>query len=236
MTPPGVYDFAVGLVREAGVRLKAKHTETIQVFYKGQDERDLVTAADKEISDFLIAKIKNTFPTHRVYSEEDSDVAQAQMGGYEWVLDPIDGTANFTRHIPHFAVCAALLNVGVPIVGAVYNPITDELFSFESGRGVFLNGLPISVTDITELKNAQSILIPGHQPAQWDWGGATLRSFLEHFRKTKAFGSSALDLCFLAAGRADVVVYGTLTTRDIAAAIGIVQDFIIAFLIHLQET
>jgi len=215
--------FAEELVRKAGARLTEMHRDALTVSYKGDDTRNVITNLDTEISEFLRAEIQKTFPDHRVYSEEDAVASQAQMQGYEWVLDPIDGTANFSRGVPHFAVCVGLLKDGAPIVGAICNPITDELFSFEAGTGAFLNGTSIHAAVSSELSEAHGLIIIGHKASMRDWGLAVYRSFLEQLKKVKGFGSSSLDLCFLAAGRVDVVVYGTLSTRDIASAVGVVR-------------
>ena len=217
------HDFSVNLVRKAGMLLLEARRGVIEVSHKGQDERDVVTKADLEVSAFLTEEILKAFPDHKVYSEEDAKAKEAQMSGFEWVLDPIDGTANFSRGIPHFAVCVGLLHDGVVIVGAVYNPVTNELFSFEKERGVFLNGASIKTSSVTDPSQAQGIIVVGHKASLWDWGAAVYREFLEHLKKLKALGSSSLDICFLAAGRADVVLYGTLSTRDIASAIGILR-------------
>lgn len=214
------YDFTVDLVQRAGEKLRAA-SQHIVTSHKGADVRDVVTNTDLEINTFLTTEIKQAYPDHRIYSEEgEGEGAESE---YEWTIDPIDGSANFSRGIPHFAICVGLLQNGVPIIGAVYNPITRELFSFEKGRGAFLNGLSIHASNVMQPGDAQSLLIVGHQAKLWDWGAAVYRSFIEHIKKNKALGSSSLDLCFLAAGRADIVVYGTLTTRDVACAIGIVR-------------
>ena len=215
------YDFTIDLVRRAGAQLKVA-AKDIVVSHKGGDARDIVTDTDLKINAFLIGEIHAAYPEHRIYSEEGT-TTEENANEYEWMLDPIDGSANFSRGIPHFAICVGLLKDGVPVVGAVYNPITDELFSFSEERGAFLNGNSIHSSGVTEPSEAQGILIVGHKAPLWDWGTAVYRSFLEHLKKMKALGSSSLDLCFLAAGRADIVVYGTLTTQDIASAIGIVR-------------
>jgi myo-inositol-1(or 4)-monophosphatase len=214
------YEFAIDVVQRAGEILK-NAAQQIHISHKGDDTRDVVTNVDVEINNFLVSEIRRVFPAHRIYSEES--VETSGSGEFEWTIDPIDGSANFAKGIPHFAVCVGLLRAGIPIVGAVYNPITQELFSFEEGRGAFINGIPMHASSVTEPKDAQGLIIVGHQPPLWDWGTAVYRSFLEHLKKTKALGSSSLDLCFLAAGRADIVVYGTMTARDIACAIGIVR-------------
>lgn len=218
------YEFTLSLVREAGTRLKEAQRAHIEVLHKGADERDVITAVDLEINELLKTRIREAFPDHDIYSEEKDKKDIVHESEYQWVLDPIDGTANFSRSIPHFAVCVGLLQNAVPILGAIYNPMTDELFSFEKGRGAFLNGKSIHVTATEQPSVAQGIIVIGHYPALLDWGVAVYRSFLEHLKKVKSLGSSSLDICFLAAGRAEVVVYGTLTTKDCGAAIGLLRE------------
>lgn len=215
-------EFAEGLVRRAGARLKKSLEGELVVSHKS-GPRDPVTNVDIEISEFLVSEITNKFPEHRVYSEEDTGVDAARMQGMEWVLDPIDGTGNFSHRIPHFAICACLLRDGAPVAGAVYNPMTDELFSFGEGQGAFLGGKPVGVSSVTEPGEAQGFLIVGHQPALWEWGAAIHPSLLHSLNKLKGLGSSNLDLAFLAAGRAEVVVYGTFSMPDGAAGVGIVR-------------
>jgi myo-inositol-1(or 4)-monophosphatase len=140
-----------------------------------------------------------------------------------WALDPIDGTGNFSHRIPHFAICVTFLDNGMPITGAIYNPMTDELFSFIQGEGVFLNGAPAGISDVTELAQAQGLLIVGHQSPLWEWGTAVHADLLAGLNKLKGLGSSNLDLAFLAAGRAEVVVYGTFSLPDGAAGVGMVR-------------
>lgn len=215
------HDFAVELVREAGGRINAVRGGVIDILQKGAEPRDEITAADLEINALLVGRIREAYPDHGVISEEGGGADAA--GEYRWVIDPIDGTSNFARDIPHFASCVALLEGGVPIAGALYNPVTEELFSFEAGRGAFLNGKTIRCSHVTDPAKAQVLFHIGRAAGLWDWGVAAMRRLLESTKKIKDFGSSGLDLCFLAAARADVVVYGTLTTRDIAGAIGIVR-------------
>ncbi len=217
------YDFAVQKVVEAGELLLRARDAGFEVATKGGNARDIVTSVDREANDFIIAAIKKEFPTHRIYSEEGegSDVGDDE----QWVIDPIDGSSNFSRGIPHFSVCLGLLKGGVPAAGAVYNPVTKELFSFKKGGGAFLNGNPIRVSSVSELGKAQVVFSPGSRKAElWDWAAASYRKLLEHSQKRGMYGSSALDLCFIAAGRADAGVYGTLTTLDIAAALGILAE------------
>jgi myo-inositol-1(or 4)-monophosphatase len=217
------YDFAIEAVREAGSYIKKARTGVVDILQKGSDPRDEITKVDLDINNLLIKKIQDTFPEHKVSSEEGTSFGDKE-NKYEWTLDPIDGTSNFARGIPHFATCVSLLENGVPIVGAVYNPVTDELFSFEKEKGSFLNEKEIHASSITDTKETQVLFhLGGRREDLWDWGMATKRSLLEPTKKMQSFGSSALDLCFLASGRSEIVIYTTMTTYDVAGAIGMVR-------------
>jgi myo-inositol-1(or 4)-monophosphatase len=110
------------------------------------------------------------------------------------------------------------------VAGAVYNPVTKELFSFKKGGGAFLNGKSIRVSPIEELSKAIVFFHAGRKPDVWDWAARAYRSLLERAHKTSNFSGSALDICFIAAGRIEAAVYGLLTTRDIGAALGILTE------------
>lgn len=215
------YDFIVATVREAGEVLKKARDKGFQTSAKGGDPRDIITSVDLAVNEHIIKKIKETYPQDVLYSEEGGGV---ESGARIWVIDPIDGSANFSRGIPHYAICIGLLEHGVPIAGAVYNPVTDELFSFKKDGGAFLNGKPISVSAIDTLKDAAVFFRAGREPELWNWGGSSYTKLLSHANKTFNYGGSALDACFVAAGRIEANIYGRLTTMDIASAIGILLE------------
>ena len=216
------YDFIVEQVRMAGKLLMRLREEKFETLEKGDDPRDVVTSVDFAVNDFLTNKIREAFPEDAIYSEE-SDSAVTNVPRL-WTIDPIDGSSNFSRGIPHFAVCLAFLQDGVPKAGAVYNPVTNELFSFQKGGGALLNNKPIHVSSITELKDASVFFHAGRKPELWDWGGASYTKLLNAAKKTSNYGGSALDACFVAAGRIEANIYGCLTTMDIASAIGILLE------------
>ncbi|MDO8604238.1 MAG: inositol monophosphatase family protein [bacterium] len=224
------YDFVLALVKNAGELLLKQSKETFSVTMKNNDPRDIVTAVDIVVNDFLVTALKNEFPTYGIYSEEGSESADSGpgpellSGEYVWAIDPIDGSANFARHIPHFAICVGLLYKGVPVLGVVYNPITREMFSFKKGEGAYLNGERIEVSKITDLKKAQVLFKAGRKPELWKWGGEGYERLLANANKSGNFGGSALDTCFVASGRVEANIYGRLSTFDIASAIGILVE------------
>lgn len=216
------YEFIIDTIKEAGELLLNSREKGFEVVSKGGDSRDIVTNIDNEVNEFIIEKIKESFPGHSIYSEEGGGVEDKSE--YQWTIDPIDGTANFSRGIPHFAVCIGLLNKNVPVAGAVYNPATGELFSFNKSRGAFLNGTPIYTSKIEELSKAHVFFHTGRKEELRDWGGEAYKKLLGSARKTNNFASSSLDTCFVASGKIEASVYGTLSTLDISSAIGILIE------------
>lgn len=212
----------VKLVREAGEVLLSQSKEAFDVTMKNNDPKDIVTAVDIAVNDFLVNTLKKEFPTYGIYSEEGTN--ESEEGEYVWAIDPIDGSSNFARHIPHFAICAGLLHKGIPIFGVVYNPVTRELFSFKKGYGAYLNGERIEVSKVTDLKDSYVLFHAGRKPDLWQWGGESYTRLLGNAKKTTNLGGSALDACFVAAGRVEANIYGRLSTMDIASAIGILVE------------
>lgn len=214
------YDFILQTVREAGELLLAKRDEGFETSAKGGDGRNVVTSVDFAVNDFITRKIREAYPDDAIYTEESGGQETSRM----WAVDPIDGSSNFSRGIPHYAVCLALLEGNAPIAGAVFNPVTEELFSFKKGGGAFLNGAPIAVSPIVDLKESSVLLHAGRKPELWRWGGESYTKLLEAAKKTANYGGSALDASFVAAGRVEANIYGRLTTMDIAAAIGLLLE------------
>ncbi len=216
------YDFIIKIIKEAGKLLLRKRDEGFSVMQKNDDPKDIVTTVDKDINDFIVNEIKKEFPSHGIYSEESENIENTT--DYLWTIDPIDGTANFSRNIPHFAICIGLLKENLPVCGAVYNPVTNELFSFEKGKGAFLNNKEIHVSKITELSKAHVLFHTGRKENLREWGGESYKALLGNVKKTSNFASSSLDACFVATGRVEANIYGTLSTLDISCALGILKE------------
>ena len=215
------YDFTLDTLKEAGVLLMRLRSEAFETLDKDGDPRNIVTSVDLAVNDFITRRIQSEFPDHAIHSEEAATIGEAT---HVWSIDPIDGSSNFSRGIPHFAMCLGLSVDGVPTVGGVLNPVTNELFSFKKGEGAFLNGAPIRVSEVRELKSAFVFFHTGRKPELWQWGGESYSKLLEHAKKTSNFGSTSLDTCFVAAGRIEASVYGTFSTLDIASAVGILTE------------
>lgn len=186
---------------------------------------DLVTQADFASQEAVRQLVLGRFPSHCLLGEEKTpENAAADRAEYRWIVDPLDGTTNFVHGVPHYCVSLALERNGDLLVGAVYDPALDECFSAAKGQGAWLNGQPIHTSDISTLPEALAIV--GFPPnVQRD--SPDLMLFLEMLHCSQAIrrsGSSALNLCYLAAGRYDV--YWSYSTKiwDVAAGVLIARE------------
>lgn len=215
---PDALRFSIEAVKNAG-EIARRMCGKVSIEYKDSGvPYDVITEADREINAYIIDAIKDTFPSHDIYSEEGGE-EEHQASRYQWTVDAIDGSSNFARGIPHFAICLGLLEDGVPMCGAVYNPMTEDVFSFEKTAAT-LNGLGVSVSNATKLAASNIFLTIGSRKENWPWGLTMYKTLLEEGARVRNFGASALDICFVAAGRVDAVIYGGVTLADIAPAVG----------------
>lgn len=185
---------------------------------------DLVTEADKNAEEVILAYLKKKCPTHTILSEE-TGWHTAKNEDYLWAVDPLDGTTNYAHQVPIAAVSIALLHHGEPIVGVVYNPFRDELFAASKGQGAFLNGSPITVSKSKEL--GKSLLATGFAYDRRDTKDNNYAEFCYLTSLTQGvrrMGSAALDLSYLACGRFDGFWERGLNIWDIAAGALLVTE------------
>ncbi|MGH2537745.1 MAG: inositol monophosphatase family protein [Candidatus Promineifilaceae bacterium] len=182
--------------------------------------RDLVTDADFASQAAIISYLRQRYPGHGFVAEE-SAAGLPRAGDVLWLIDPVDGTTNYSREIPLYSVSVAAYSAngdgGTGLAGAIYDPSRDELFSAGAGRGASLNGRPIRVSRTAELAAA----IPGvdwsHAPALRERFIATLNGFAHKVHTTRAIGSAALALAWVAVGRLDAYINFSLAPWDVAA-------------------
>jgi myo-inositol-1(or 4)-monophosphatase len=202
------------LARQAGEILRAGYTREHKVEYKGAI--DLVTEVDHASEAFLLGEIGRLFPGHRIVSEEAGLVPGA--AARTWYVDPLDGTVNYAHGIPLFSVSIAYAEEGIVTLGAVYDPMRDELFCAGRGGGAWLNGNRLQASGVTEL--SRSLLVTGFP---YDIR-TTPNNNLEYYGRfamlsqgVRRLGSAAIDLCYVAAGRFDGYWELSLKPWDAAA-------------------
>jgi myo-inositol-1(or 4)-monophosphatase len=185
---------------------------------------DLVTEVDVEIERAFRKNIAERFPDHAILGEEFGGHASAPKGPC-WVFDPIDGTTNFAHGLPIFCSSVALEIDGIGEVAAVYDPTRRELFSAERGRGAFLNGRPLRVSQTESLMDAMLVTgFPYDVHERVDEIVGLFGAFVGRARAVRRLGSAAIDLCYVAAGRLDGFWESDLKSWDIAGGALIVSE------------
>lgn len=231
---PAATDFvwvpiASAIAEEAGARLREFFAQGVATEYKG--DADLVTVADRTVEKLIRERLAQAFPEHGVYGEEGT---RERMGGeFRWYVDPLDGTTNFAHGFPQFCVSLGLEQRpssiqpgedGTLVAAVIYDPMRNELFTAERGRGALLNGKPMQVSRTPDL--AEALLatgFPSHKrhssPNVHFYHEFTLRS-----HGVRRAGSAALDLAWTACGRVDAFWEFNLNPWDTAAGILLVEE------------
>jgi myo-inositol-1(or 4)-monophosphatase len=218
-------DTAILAAKEAGALVKEGYGSRLapkSTFKQENDTLQVVTDYDTAAEELILARIKQAFPDYSIFSEEAGD--GSTVSDYRWIVDPIDGTSNYARQIPFFCVSIGLTYKDEPVLGVIYQPMTDELFAAEKGKGAFLNGERISVADVRDISKAFVTIDRGksqHEKARLVTVSAELT---KHVRSMRMPGSGALQACYAAAGRFDAAIFNGLSFYDVAAAAVIAQE------------
>lgn len=185
---------------------------------------DLVTEADMASQNRIIEVIRAKYPAHSILAEE-SGYERGESDGWQWIIDPLDGTTNFAHEIPFFCISIAFVRANQPQAGIVLNPVSGELFTAVKGGGAELNGRPINVSTQTEI--SESLLATGFPYNLQDIAQPVSRRFQQCLlaaRGIRRLGSAALDLCYVACGRFEAFWEENLNPWDTAAGELIVAE------------
>ena len=191
--------------RNAGkILMKYYQSDKNEVKMKGVDNP--VTIADNEADQYLCNFLMGEFPNDGWLSEETVDTKERLNRDRVWIVDPLDGTKEFIEGIPHFAVSIGFVFKGEPVVGVIYNPATDEMFSSQKGKGVYLNGEKVSVSNKKNLINS-TIAVSRSELKRGEW-----EPFKKKFKSIKPIGSVAYKLALVSAGRYDI--FATIAPKN----------------------
>jgi myo-inositol-1(or 4)-monophosphatase len=208
---------AIDTARNAGahaLKNSSRRDETIQV-----TQHDVKLKLDVECQEIAEACIRRAFPDHNILGEEsDRTEVRSQESDYLWIVDPIDGTVNFSHGLSIWCVSVALQYQGSTVAAAVYAPALDELYTASTDHPAMMNDSEIHVSSIASV--AQSMIftgidrhkVPGHEPYQ------TFQAIADNTQRPRIIGSAALDLCRVAAGQGDGYFESDIYIWDIAAA------------------
>jgi myo-inositol-1(or 4)-monophosphatase len=217
------------IAREAGACLREFLAQGVETEYKG--DVDLVTVADRTVEKLIRTRLGEVFPDHGMYGEEGTRERLDQQ--YRWYVDPLDGTTNFAHGIPHFCVSMgleerlpnlALEQDGTIVAGVIYNPMLDELFTAERGKGARLNGRPILVSAVPDL--GESLVATGF-PSRKRHANPNVHFYHEFTLRShgvRRAGSAALDLAYVACGRFEAFWEFHLNPWDTSAGFLLVEE------------
>lgn len=222
--------FLIQTIKEAGEIARGYFSRGVAYSTKS-NLADILTEADTAVSDFLVKKIHAAYPSHRIHSEEMAeDVNDGEdIAEYEWLVDPIDGTRNFAKGISFWCNIMAVLKDGELYLGAVYNPIADELFFAETGKGAFMNGKPIHVSGKEDFDFAcGSFSRAGMQGTVYGTHIDRFKHFLDRLNHETntwlhSFGTM-LAGCYVANGGLDFFAQNAGLDHDYAAAVLICRE------------
>lgn len=221
--------FKTGLAvaKEAGERVKTDFYRNKKIEMK-ENFADLVTETDKAVEDLIMSKLGQKYPSHKFIGEET-----VSAGGHceltddpTWIIDPIDGTTNFVHGIPHTCISIGLAVNKEVVAGIVHCPILSETYTAIKGQGSFCNEEKLSVSTLHELEKGVVILEGGTSrvPGVLDTKIQNVKSIIENSRGIRAYGSAAINMCYVARGSHDAYMEHGIHVWDIAAGKLIVEE------------
>jgi myo-inositol-1(or 4)-monophosphatase len=223
MNPTKAMEIALEAARSGGDLLKRKLRQKRSVSLKG--DRDLVTDADIASQQVIVSIIRKSFPGHEIIAEESTAIQASPKENYQWIVDPLDGTTNFSHGSPEFAVSIGLSFNKEVILGVVYYPALGEMFSAERGQGASLNGARIHVSQVNSLEQALVATgFPYDIKTDSKYNFDHFSNFETRVQAVRRFGAAAINLAYVACGRFDAYWESRLEPWDMAAGILLVRE------------
>ena len=214
------------IVSQAGELLKKYYGGRLDKQYK--QDGSFATEADKASEAFLIAKLQALLPEAGIWAEESGNLMDGGESDLYWVIDPLDGTNNFSQGIPFSCISVALVKEKRPVVGIIYDFHRKEMFVASEGHGAYLNGVPIQVSQKRDLEKA---MIGAPMAYKGDASAEVRHLFWDCMQRVdrrcmsiRVLGAAALDLAYAASGRFDAVFFDSLSWWDVAAGVVLIQE------------
>lgn len=206
-------DAAIVAARAAGELLRKNFQQPLRVNVK--EAHDIKLEIDVQTQDLITHSLLKTFPQHVLYGEEG--MVGDQTSKFQWVVDPLDGTVNYFYGIPHFCTSIALRCDGEIIVGVIYDPMRDEMWTVQKGAAPKLNDRPFRVSTRAELSEAVVSVGVSKSGETISAALPLLQQMIHRVRKCRLMGSAALDMAYVACGRLDAYIEQGISLWDIAA-------------------
>ena len=225
--------FAKQLATDAGQALLIVYQQQPNYLNVRQSPKGLKLAEDKTIDQFIVDRIQTQFPSHCILTEESGlvhrrdavcNISTVADHKQLWIIDPIDGSVNFSIHNPFVAISIALLTDGQLEIGVIEAPLLGEQFVAVRGQGATVNGQPIKVSTTTHLSDAYLVSCDGGMTDRTQVFSTLIRNYYDQVKDLRKLGSAALECAFVAAGRADGYITMAIDPWDVAAGVLLVQE------------
>ncbi|AKH99390.1 inositol monophosphatase/fructose-1,6-bisphosphatase family protein [Hoeflea sp. IMCC20628] len=214
-------DFAVELARKAGAFAKHHFQAIDALVIESKGHQDLVSNADKDTETLIRAALAEHYPDDGIVGEEHG--RKHGSSGYDWVIDPIDGTANFVRGIPQWCVAIACAKAGEAVIGVIFEPSSDEMFTASKGGGAFVNGKPLRAVQTDDIgQGSIGIGFSGRAPAMA--AATAVAMVIERGGVFFRNASGALMLAYVAAGRLLGYIEEHMNSWDCVAGLLMIEE------------
>lgn len=213
-------EVAVKAAKEAGEKLE-EHFETVLELHEKED-KSFVTKADLDAEKIIVEAIQKEFPNHQILSEEAGLIGKKSEN--VWILDPLDGTNNFTRGIPIFATSIALTYKKETIMSVVYNSITNTLFTAEKSKGAFWKGEKIEVSDVSKVSDCTLSFSRGRDSESRAKMLTLFDKVYPVINSPRVLSSAALELAYVASGRLDAFIIQGINIWDFLGGLLLVKE------------
>jgi len=215
--------YAKSLIKQAAINIRHSFSSELIIESK-EAANDLVTNIDKETEQFFIQHIRRDYPDHRIFGEEGFGDELTDLGGYVWILDPIDGTTNFIHFKRNFAISLGIYKDGVGILGYIYNVMEDELVSATANEGAYVNDIRIPPLENTTADQAIiGVNASWIAPNRYIEHEGMLR-LLQDARATRSLGSAAIEISYVVTGKLDAYMSMRLAPWDVAGGMVIAKE------------
>lgn len=209
------------LARKAGDVLVNHFREDCSLFALRSTAKEASIRYDKDVDRLIIAEIKRHYPHHSLLTEE-SGFLQGDPD-WLWIVDSLDGTGNFANFNPFFSVCIALMHKNELLLGVTYAPAIDEFYFAEKGKGAYLNGRRIRVSDIADLSQSYILYCEGGEKDRSRTGKIVCGTY-PHVMDMRKLGSAGLEIAWVAAGKGEAYFTTTIEPWDVAAGTLLIQE------------
>jgi len=209
------------LARKAGNALVKHFCQDWALLKERSTAKEAATKYDKEVDRLIIEEIKRHYPHHSLLTEESGSLQGDP--DWLWIVDSLDGTGDFANFNPFFSICIALMHQGELLLGAIYAPAIDEFYFAEKGKGAYLNGVKIQVSDVSDLSQSYIFYCEGGEK---DRGrtGELLHKVYPLVTDIRKLGSAGLETAWVAAGKGEAYFSTRIEPWDVAPGVLLIQE------------